>query len=159
MKTDQITPFITACENTFKTLLGVIPQRDGNMTLLNDMFPVHEVMALIAFTGSVRADMILVMDKEVACQAVGNLLELDKSVIDKEVVDGVAVILNIIATSASHKLPGPKNINLGLPTIVVGGDYQVFADTHTPWINIPMKAAGIGKFIIAITMEDEQCSE
>ena len=156
MKTEQITPFISACEATFKTLLGVLPQREGKMALMTEMFPVHELTALISLTGGVRAEVLLSMDTEVACHAVANLLELEINEINKDVMDGVAVILNIIATSASGKLAPLQSINLGLPTVMLGKEHKVYADIQAPWIFIPMKAEGIGTFDIAITTEEEQ---
>jgi len=153
MKSEHINPCIEACVDTYKTMLGVTPERAGKLSVMTGMFPVADVMGIIGFTGTVRGAMMLGMKTEIACSTVGNFLELEKTEIDADVLDGIGEIINIIAGAAAAKLSKFK-IGLGLPTVLVGKEQKMCADINTPWIIIPLSAEGIGDFNMAITMED-----
>jgi CheY-specific phosphatase CheX len=67
-------------------------------------------------------------------------------------MDAIGEILNIIAGAAAAKLEG--NVDLALPTVMVGKGQQVYSKHSSPWVIIPMKFPNGGKFNIEVTMEE-----
>ncbi len=153
MKSEHINPCIEATVDTYKTMLGTIPVRDGKLEVKTGMFPVADVMGVIGLPGKVRGAMMIGMREEVACKTVGMFLEKEIPAIDEDVLDGIGEIINIIAGAAAAKLADYK-IGLGLPTVVSGKSHKMFADVNSPWIIIPMKTDKAGEFQVAITMEE-----
>ena len=153
MKSEHINPFIEACVDTYKIMLGVTPKRSGKLSVMTGMFPVADVMAIIGLTGKVRGAMMIGKTTDIACKTIGNFLEKDIAEVDADVLDGIGEIINIIAGAAAGKLSGFK-IGLGLPTVLAGKEHQMCADISSPWIIIPMCAEDIGEFTLAVTMEE-----
>jgi chemotaxis protein CheX len=153
MKSEHINPCIEACVDTYKTMLGVTPVRNGKLEVKTGIFPVSDVMGVIGLTGKVRGAMMIGMEEIMSCKTVGMFLEKDITEVDADVLDGIGEILNIIAGAAAAKLANFK-IGLGLPTVLAGKEHKMFADLNSPWIIIPMKVEGAGNFQLAITMEE-----
>jgi len=153
MKSEHINPCIEATVDTYKTMLGSVPVRNGKLEVKTGIFPVADCMGVIGLTGKVRGAMMIGMKEEVACKTVGMFLEKEISSIDADVLDGIGEIINIIAGAAAAKLADFK-IGLGLPTVLAGKDHQMFSDINSPWIIIPMKTEEGGEFQVAITMEE-----
>ncbi len=153
MKSEHINPCIESCVDTYKTMLGAVPVRNGKLEVKTGMFPVADVMGVIGLTGKVRGAMMLGMSDVMACKTVGMFLEKEIEEVDADVLDGIGEIINIIAGAAAAKLADFK-IGLGLPTVLAGKEHKMFADLNSPWIIIPMKVNDVGDFKLAITMEE-----
>ena len=153
MKSEHINPCIEACVDTYKTMLGVTPERAGKLSVMTGMFPVSDVMGIIGLTGKVRGAMMIGMKEVVACKTVERFLEEEQTEVNADVLDAIGEILNIIAGAAAAKLSEFK-IGLGLPTVLAGREHKMFADINSPWIIIPMKIDAVGEFDMAVTMEE-----
>jgi len=153
VKSVHVNPCIEATVNAYKTMLGIVPFREGELKIKKGIFPVSECMGVIGLTGTVRGAMLIGMKEELACKTVSLFLGQNMNSVNEDVLDGIGEITNIIAGSAAAKLSDFK-IGLGLPTVLLGKEYKMFSDINSPWIVIPMKTNEIGKFQIAITMEE-----
>lgn len=153
MKSNHINPCIEATVDTYKTMLGITPYRNGKLEVKTGVFPVSQCMGVIGFTGKVRGAMLIGMSEEVACKTISSFLDKEILTIDADVLDGIGEIINIIAGGASAKL-AEYRIGLGIPTVLVGKEHKMFSDIESPWIIIPMTADESGEFEIAITMAE-----
>ena len=94
----------------------------------------------------------MTMETQTGCEIIGSFLGEEIPDVNADLMDGFGEVLNIIAGAAAAKLEG--QVDLALPTVVVGKGQQIHAKHSTPWIIIPMKFPNGGKFNIEITMEE-----
>jgi len=74
---------------------------------------------------------------------------------NNDLMDGFGEILNIIAGAAAAKLEGMQ-VNLALPTVVMGKNQQMHAKQGSPWVVIPMKFPEWGNFALEVSMEENK---
>ncbi len=75
----------------------------------------------------------------------------DVSKVDAELMDGFGELINIIAGAADGKIQD-LIINLTLPTILLGDSTKFFANAAAPFFVVPMKAEGIGKITLSVSL-------
>jgi chemotaxis protein CheX len=86
---------------------------------------------------------------------VGRLLCLGEEQISESVGDGVAELVNIIAGSAKAEFSngnGSDVINLGLPTVIRGGNEIVEGPSQSTWLDVPF-SSDLGPFSLRVTFE------
>ena len=153
ISTDTINPFVDATVDTFSTMCGVEPQREGDLDVRVGMQPTFDLVGIIGLSGSSRGAIMLTMPCEVGCKLVGAFLDEEIVEVDSEVMDAYGELLNIIAGGAAANLPD-QTMNLAIPTVMMGEDQQVSSKESTPWVVIPMSFPDWGKFNIEVSMEE-----
>lgn len=154
MKSEQINPFIEATVNTFETMCGVKPSRNGDISLKKaGLIQTEDVIGVIGLSGGLKGAVLMTMQTEVAYKAVGAFLMEEINEVNADLLDGFGELLNIIAGAAAAKLEG-YNVKLAIPTVVHGQGQQMFAKESSPWVLIPMKFPDFGSFNIEVSMEE-----
>lgn len=154
MKIEYVNPFVDATVHTFKSMCGVEPERNGKLELKESGFiSTYDLVGVIGLSGGVKGAVLMTMDLDVARKAVGAFLMEEIPDANNDLMDGFGEILNIIAGAAAAKLEGMQ-VNLALPTVVMGKNQQMHAKQGSPWVVIPMKFAGWGNFAIEVSMEE-----
>ena len=89
-----------------------------------------------------------------ALALVRKLLGMETAVVDDTVSDGVAEIVNMVAGSAKAKLTsdGGPPIDLILPTVVRGKNFEVEYPTQTVWLEVAFQS-NLGDFNLRVTFE------
>ncbi len=153
MNVNMINPFIEGTVTTFNTMCGCEPTMNGRPHIKTDADESYDLIGIIGLTGSVKGSMLMTMKKITGQKAVGAFLMEDMVEEGEDLMDGFGEILNIIAGAAAAKLKDLE-VNLALPTVLIGTNQKVHSQQSSPWIVIPMTFPEWGKFNIEVSMEE-----
>ena len=151
MKVEYINPFIESVYELFSTMLSSEAKRGDASVARGELDP-HDIMALIGISGHARGMVALSFPKVTAINMVNRLLGTETESIDDTVSDAVAELVNIVAGGAKAKFPqddGPP-LNLSMPTVVRGTEYEVDYPSGATWIEVPFESE-LGSFSMRVT--------
>ena len=153
MKAELINPFIESVQEIFSTMLDSKATR-GQISVSRDNKGPGELLAIIGLSGENKGIVAVSFPTETALCLVGRIAGMEFEVVDDTVVDGVAEMINMIAGGAKAKLNtnGKKPIDLGLPSVVRGKDYQVDYPKKSIWLEVPFDS-DVGSFLMRVTFE------
>jgi chemotaxis protein CheX len=155
IRAEYINPFIESVRELFSTMLSCQAQR-GNVTLSDGQSATHGIVAIIGLSGPARGTVALDFPSQTAFAIVGRLFGEAPTEFDADVSDTVAEMANIVGGGAKARLRNDSHpIDLGLPTVVVGGDYQVHHPSQSTWLEIPF-ASELGDFTLRVTFGSDQ---
>ncbi len=154
MKVEYINPFIEAVYDLFNTMLGA-EARSREVGVAMEQGNPRDIMGLIGLSGPARGMVALAFPVDTALNMVNQLLGTDTKVVDDSVSDAVSELVNIVAGGAKAKFPmaGPP-IDLSLPTVVRGNNYNVDYPSGSVWLEVPFESA-LGNFDLRVTLELE----
>jgi len=155
MKVAWINPFIESVYSLCSTMLRCTVERGNPGLATADQG--GDITALIGLSGPARGTVALSFPQQTAHAMVGRLLQLDEREIAANVADGVAELVNIVAGSAKARITqggSMGTIDLGLPTIIRGGDAVVDYPRKATWLSVPF-ASDLGPFNLRVTFEQE----
>jgi len=153
MKVEYINPFIESVYELFTTMLNSTAER-GDVGVYWEPPNTSDIVAMIGLSGSARGTVAISFPVSTALAIVGRMLSTDVRIVDDTVRDGVAELVNIVAGNAKGKLQDGEGlpIDLSLPTVVRGTDYQVDYPTRTAWLEVPFNSE-FGTFSLRVTFE------
>lgn len=151
IKTEYINPFIESVSTVFRTMLNLDVRR-GKLYFKDGFQPSHEITGVIGLSGAAKGSVLLGVGKSVAIRATEILLGETFSTIDHNVVDAVGELANMIVGSAKAQLES-LNLNMGLPTVVVGKNHSVVFPTGIHPIGIPFESDA-GPFCLEVSLVD-----
>jgi len=156
MKVEYINPFIESTYDLFSTMLGSKAIRGGVGLAKPDANP-RDIMALIGLSGMARGMVALAFPIETALNMVNRLLGTQIRVVDDTVSDAIAEMVNIVAGGAKAKISADmeKPIDLSLPTVVRGNNYNVDYPSGSVWLEVPFNS-DLGSFTLRVTFEMEK---
>ncbi len=137
MNVEYINPFIEGVETLFKTMLDSDAER-GELALTEEVATARDVTAIIGLSGPASGIVALSFPVATALAMTGHLLGQEIRVMNADVTDAMAEMVNIVAGAAKAKLSnGTTPIDLGLPTVVRGSDVRVEQPRGTQWLDVP----------------------
>ena len=154
MKVEYINPFIESTYELFSTMLTATAKR-GDVGIAKEVKSnARDIMGLIGLSGPARGMVALAFPVETALKMVNRLLDTEIKVMDDTVSDAIAEMVNIVAGGAKAKINigGNKPIDLSLPTVVRGSNYDVDYPTGTVWLEVPFDS-DLGSFSLRVTFE------
>lgn len=151
IKSEYINPFIEAASTVFRTMLDVQVRR-GALYVKDGFQPSLEITGVIGLSGSAKGSALLGVGKSLALTITETLLGERVSTIDHNVVDAVGELTNMIVGSAKAKLES-LNLNMGLPTVIVGKNHTVVFPTGIHPIGVPFDSAA-GSFCLEVSLVD-----
>ncbi len=154
MKSEYVNPFVEATVETYDTMVGVRPQRDGKLCRKAGIFAAYDLVGVLGLSGKVCGAVIMTTSVETGMKVVSSFLGEEVEATSPDLLDGFGELLNIVAGSAAAKLNG-LNIKLALPTVIMGKEQRLTGKENSPWIVIPMAFPEWGKFNIEISMEEK----
>ena len=159
MKAELINPFIESVQEIFSTMLGAKATR-GQISVSRDNKGPGELLAIIGLSGESKGIVAVSFPTKTALSLVGRIAGMEFEAVDETVVDGVAEMINMIAGGAKAKLKrnGNKPIELGLPSVVTGKNYQVDYPKKSIWLEVPFDS-DLGTFLMRVTFESNDSSE
>jgi chemotaxis protein CheX len=110
-----------------------------------------EVTALTGLVGPVRGAVALSFPVPVAVEVTTRVVGMETSGVDETVVDVLGEAVNVVAGSAKAKLRGENQtpINLTLPSVVKGTDYEMASLPGTRWFDVPFSSE-LGPFHLLV---------
>lgn len=157
MKVEYINPFIESTYELFSTMLSATAKR-GDVGLAGESAgSPRDLMGLIGLSGPARGMVALAFPIDTALNMVNRLLDTDLKVVDDTVSDAIAEMVNIVAGGAKAKInvDGAAPIDLSLPTVVRGNNYDVDYPTSSVWLEVPF-TSDLGVFSLRVTFEMQQ---
>ncbi len=155
MKVEYINPFIESVFELFSTMLGGAARR-GDIGLAKDGDPASntcDIVAIIGLSGPARGIVSLGFPVDTALAMVNKLLGTETTTMDDTVSDAVAELVNIVAGGAKAKFSvGETPIDLSLPTVVRGKNYNVDYPSQSVWLEVPFES-DLGPFTLRVTFE------
>ena len=131
MRAEFINPFITAVDNTFKTMLACEVRR-GAIALKDNNTPEHCISGIIGLSGKAIGTVVLSLSEDVALKAASAMLIVEKTSLDDDVTDAVGELTNMVAGGAKAELECYQ-LQVTLPTVITGRDHDVrFPSDVTP---------------------------
>lgn len=148
-----LNPFIESVYSLCSTMLSCGVER-GQPAVAGRSPVTGDITALIGLSGPTRGTVALSFPHPTAHAMVGRLLQVDADEARDSVADGVAEIVNIVAGQAKAKLSeaGGEVVNLGLPTVVHGGNEILDFPRHTAWLDVPFRS-DLGPFNLRVSFE------
>lgn len=153
MKAELINPFIESVQEIFSTMLNSTATR-GEISVSRDSRGPGELLAIIGIVGESKGTVAVSFPTDTALRVVGRIAGMEFEEVDETVVDGVAEIVNMIAGGAKAKLTtnGKRPMDLGLPSVITGKDYQVDYPKKSIWLEVPFEC-DLGSFLMRVTFE------
>ncbi len=149
MDVKYVNPFIDAVNETFSSMCGVTAKMHGKPILKgNNPAPVDAVLSIIGLSGDVKGAVIMTMPKDIANKAIEAFIG-EPPEDDNELCDAIGELINIFAGAAGGKLGA---VDLSLPTVMIGDATEIYTNTSSPWVIIPMMLEGIGVMAIELSM-------
>lgn len=132
MRVEFINPFISATLDVFHTMVGCELTR-GPLSLKSEHTPVHDISGLIGLSGKCRGMVVLSVSRGTAISAAEVLLGQRPPELNRDVMDAIGELTNMIAGAAKTQLEEYR-LTIGLPTVICGRGQT---------INFPSAAAPI----------------
>jgi len=138
MKAEYINPFLGAVVATFDKMLGCELDR-LDLCLKDDHAPKHEVSGVIGLSGKAIGTVVLSLSEEVALKAASQMLMVEATEIDDDVVDAVGELANMVAGGAKAELE-EYQLSISLPSVITGRGHDVRFPSNVTPICIPFNS-------------------
>lgn len=131
MKVEFVNPFINATTSVFRTMLGCELTR-GQPALKMNRAPEYEVSGLIGLTGKCQGMVVVSLGRDTAISATEIMLSERPEELNRDVIDAVGEVANMIAGAAKSELE-QFQLSVGLPSVICGKNHSIgFPSNCTP---------------------------
>jgi chemotaxis protein CheX len=149
-----INPFLDGTSEVLNKMAFIKPIAGKPFAKTNDT-AYGDVSGIIGMTGDAIGSLALTFSEECITGIVGKMLGETHKEINKEVMDAVGELTNMIS-GASRKLMEKDNLKVfaAIPTVVFGKSHTVRHVIHGPSIVIPFKTE-CGDFVIDVCLQSQ----
>ncbi|MBN1763673.1 MAG: chemotaxis protein CheX [Sedimentisphaerales bacterium] len=150
MDVKYINPFISSIQNVFDTMINV-PFILGKPNLKQDNMPLFDISSIIGLTGDVSGCVVLSLPEVIAFELVSALTGDEVKELDRDCIDAIGEISNMIAGNAKKDFPA-HNTSISVPSVVVG-KHKVNYPSGVPIISIPC-GTSLGRLVIDVALKE-----
>lgn len=101
------------------------------------------VVALVGIAGVWTGTGRLYCSREAACYFAGLFLQMEYSEVDRQVLDAVAEMANMIVGNLKTILEGQVGpLSLSIPTVIYGQNYVTHCSAARTWTVLPVRCGG-----------------
>ena len=144
---EHVNPFITAVQLVFETMLNT-KVTIGKPSVKQDNQPSHDVTGIIALAGDAAGSAALSFPMATAKAAVEAFAGMPLDETDDMFADAIGELANMVTGNAKKDFNN-LNINISVPTVVIGSDHRLGHHQLGPWIVLGCDSA-LGRFSIEI---------
>lgn len=128
-----INPFIDATRNVFTTMCNIDCKRK-KLFLKDDHKMLGDISGVMGLTGAATGSVVISMPGKLACQVVGNMLQMEpEDELSSDVCDGVGEVINMVAGQAKAMLVKTKyHFTISIPSVVKGQGHEISHKKGTP---------------------------
>ncbi len=150
---EHVNPFIRATMETFKSMVhcDITP---GKVGLAHVKVNPYDVSGVIGLSGGAKGTVSLSFPKITALKIVSAFSGEKTVTLNSEAVDAVGELINIVAGSSKRDLSS-YNINISLPTVVVGDNHHLQGPKDVLPITVPFTCVH-GSFNLIISFKSEE---
>ena len=135
MNARYINPFVQSICNTFETMCGM-PVKIGKPGLVLPEGEQTDVSAVIGFSGDAVGSVAVCYPFATACKIATAFAGTEITRDHPDFGDALGELANMVAGGAKAQLEG-FNINISLPSVVIGEDQYISASRTSPRLFIP----------------------
>lgn len=147
MNVDFINPFLSATSNVFERMFGMALVREAPF-VRKTLAASHDVTGIIGLSGKATGMVAFSISTEMALRITEQLLGEKPDELNAQVVDAVGEVTNMIAGAAKSQME-ELELNLGLPTVLVGHAASVGFPSKAVPISIPFSSP-LGKMVVEV---------
>lgn len=153
MKAEYVNPFLEGVYELFGMMLGCEAKRTG-LALSDGSARPREMMALVGFSGPVKGTTGLHFPYDTGLAVAGRLLSIEITEWDETVSDTIGELANIVAGSAKARISEQvgETLELSLPVVLHGGEFDVRAPSKAVWLDVPMTCE-LGTFGLCLSFQ------
>ncbi|HCS55882.1 chemotaxis protein CheX [Rubinisphaera sp.] len=140
-----INPLLSSTRDVFEMMLDCTPVRSG-LSLKTKNSPENELSAVIGITGNASGTIVLSVKKQTALNIYESMLGTKAVEIDREVMDAIGEITNMIAGAAKAKLES-YSLSISIPNLISGKGHEVHYPTGVTPICLSFES-DMGSFCI-----------
>jgi chemotaxis protein CheX len=152
IKVEHINPFIQATAQTFATMVKC-EIKPGKMQLRTGDTMHHDVSGIIGLSGGAKGSVALSFPRITALKVVSAFIGDKVLQLDKDALDAVGELANIVAGSAKQDLSQYK-IMISLPTVITGNNHTLNSPSDAPELIVPFETPH-GKFDLLVCFKSE----
>lgn len=149
MEARYINPFIKSICNTFGTMCD-IEVSPGRPMMSTDGPDANDVSAIIGFSGDAAGSVVIRFSFKVASKVATAFAKTEITPQHEDFADALGELANMVAGGAKSKFEG-LNIDISLPSVVIGKHHHFPVSRNCPRISIPCATAA-GEFHVDIGM-------
>jgi chemotaxis protein CheX len=152
LKVEHINPFIAATTRTFETMmkLKVVP---GKVNLKKTQSRHWDVSGIIGLSGGAKGTVALCFPRVTALKVVSTFVGMKVVSLDKDTLDAIGELANIVAGSAKQDLES-FNIAISLPSVILGDNHDLMGPADTPELVVPF-TSDLGVFDLIVCFKSE----
>ena len=109
-----------------------------------------DASAVIGFSGDATGAAALCFPMATAIKASSAFSGVNMTADDEDFADALGELANIVAGQAKAKLEG-LNVNISLPSVIVGKQHEVLQSRTSPALVIPCDSS-LGRFVVKVAM-------
>ncbi|MCE9605534.1 MAG: chemotaxis protein CheX [Planctomycetia bacterium] len=155
MRVEFINPFVAATSDVFQTMLGRTLTR-GPLSMVREHTPMHEVSGLIGLSGACRGMVVVSVGRDTAISAAEAMLGARPEGLDRDVLDAIGELTNMIAGAAKTKLEEYR-MTIGLPMVICGKAQAIAFPSQASPIVIPFES-DIGPICVQVGLVESPAS-
>ncbi len=152
IKVEHINPFIQATAQTFATMVKC-EVKPGKMYVKNGNTTHHDVSGIIGLSGGAKGSVALGFPRVSALKIVSAFIGDKMLQLDKDALDAIGELANIIAGSAKQDLSKYK-IMISLPTVITGLNHSLNPPSDIPELIVPFDTP-YGAFDLLVCFKSE----
>jgi chemotaxis protein CheX len=149
MDVRYINPFITATCSTFQTMCAT-PVTVGKPELKTGEDPFSDVSAIIGFSGDATGAVALHLSFDAAIKTATRFAGIEMDPEHPDFADALGELADMVAGGAKDHFEG-LNIDISLPSVIVGKAHGVAASRSAPRLIIPCRT-DLGNFSVEVGM-------
>jgi len=152
IRVEHVNPFINSTKETFLKMVG-IPATPGKLTLKNESGIGYDISGIIGISGMAKGMISLSFPKTTALAVTNKFVGTAHQAIHDDTIDAIGELANIVAGYAKKEL-GALNINISLPSVVMGENHKVKEPKDVFAFVVPF-STDLGGFDLAVSLKSE----
>ena len=145
-----INPFIKSIQNVFKTMLSAEVEF-GKPHVMADDEPRPDVSGIIGFSGDATGSVVLSFTQDVAVKVASTFAGAVVEMHSEDFADAIGELANMVAGGAKSEFQG-LNINISLPSVIIGEGHEVSRSGVYPRLVIPCTST-LGTCVVGVSMK------
>lgn len=152
MKAEYLNCVMTGVIDVINQLFHVECKK-GKPYVYHNEINLNHLSAVICMAGDKKGAFIIALSEDDAKKMASALIMDEKQFLDKDVMDAIGEIINMISGSAKGKLTELGfTFKLSTPTFVLGKGTRLFKDDeYAPYICVPF-TTNVGEFTIQVSL-------
>jgi len=153
VKAEHVNPFIASTMETFTKMVG-IDAKPSKIMMKKDANFDYDISGIIGLSGKAKGMVALSFSKDCAIQVCNKFMASDYTDLNKDIVDAIGELANIIAGNAKKGL-SEFNISISLPSVIMGPNHHIMEPKDVFSFIVPFQTS-LGNFHMNLSLKSEE---